>query len=110
MLLRDVKVLCPLLCDVRRYTTPLKETLTTMLAGDLSLDAFPSLLPMPVQVGTARCVLVVTFCDRVRVEPRTPEVPVGPRPVTKRGAVLITHYECDSIAVVCWVYQCRVYL
>ncbi|CAM9154148.1 unnamed protein product [Ascophyllum nodosum] len=30
-----------------RYVTPLKMTLTKMLSGELSLSAFPSLLPMP---------------------------------------------------------------
>ncbi|CAM9411508.1 unnamed protein product [Pylaiella littoralis] len=36
-----------------RYTTPLKETLTKMLSGSLSFDAFPSLLPMPQEVRKA---------------------------------------------------------
>lgn len=35
-----------------RYTSPLKETLTKMLSGSLSFDAFPSLLPMPQEVCT----------------------------------------------------------
>lgn len=43
LFLRDDLLTC-------RYVTPLKETLTKMLSGELSLDAFPSLLPMPDQV------------------------------------------------------------
>ena len=54
-----------------RYVTPLKETLTKMLSGELSLDAFPSLLPMPDQVCTTRTdhkystvfVLIVWQCE-----------------------------------------------
>ncbi|CAM9213982.1 unnamed protein product [Laminaria digitata] len=39
-----------------RYVTPLKETLTKMLSGELSLDAFPSLLPMPDQPSGKKAV------------------------------------------------------
>lgn len=40
-----------------------------MLAGDLSLEAFPSLLPMPAQVlhFFARCVLCRSVCEAVFV-------------------------------------------
>lgn len=36
--------------NVYRYTTPLKDTLTKMMSGTLSFDAFPSHLPIPEEV------------------------------------------------------------
>lgn len=46
-----------------RYTTPLKDTLTKMLSGTLSFDAFPSLLPMPQEVRyTAAWSMSVSLC------------------------------------------------
>eukprot|EP00904_Undaria_pinnatifida_P003071 jgi/Undpi1/12765/HiC_scaffold_6.g02433.m1 len=39
-----------------RYVTPLKETLTKLLSGELSQDIFPSLLPMPDQPSGKKAV------------------------------------------------------